>query len=761
MVLGIAPTWAQRDTLFWFALPDTHIQGLYHGRHINHVTFEEPITYTHERPALEYNTYNLNTGSQPPYFNTQFVLNSFSAEWNNYDSVCPYNAVSNFGYCWRSTAECQQMLYMQNRNTESYMLKGKHALGTHFMVPAQWQFPNYSQFTDARNSVEVVATEHNTVLTITPTVDLFGGTHPAGVPFNVSLNRGQVYCFAAAAQSAEGHLGGTQITSNKPVVVNLTDDAVTTGGDHFDVVGDQLIPEEEAGVDYIAVPAPATAVSSINGQFTDYALIYALEDNTDVTVHNTGSPAQYSNLYRGDRQAYQFTQHTPAFITATKPVLVFQLTGSGGELAGSMLTPLTCHGSRSVNFGNFPPGTDWTAQKSTLTYICEEEFIDGFHSASYTTTTGNEPMIPTDTFYLNTLEWHAIPDTTLMYAQFELTTTWPCIYTFNSLGPFYMHAFEYSYNETEVTGVFSNYIADFPREPVLSWTLPTSYCLGDSIFLTYTAKNVENIQLFGPDNEELFTDTIPNAQPEHSGYYIITGITTSCRDFISDTVWIGIYRDTLTHLETEVCSGKPYQSHGFWISAEQTDSVGRIIHDTLFLQTSHGCDSTVALQLTVVDQPTVEILVPEDDFCDVGEIVLTALSGASEYLWSTGAETPFISAVQSGHYTVTASIGDCFATASADIPPCDLVVYLPNTITPSRGDGLNDCLRLPELLIHRISDFSLSLYDRWGEQVFVTNDPHFTWCGEGVHLSDVYVYVLRLKDQNGKPFVYRGTVTVL
>jgi len=25
----------------------------------------------------------------------------------------------------------------------------------------------------------------------------------------------------------------------------------------------------------------------------------------------------------------------------------------------------------------------------------------------------------------------------------------------------------------------------------------------------------------------------------------------------------------------------------------------------------------------------------------------------------------------------------------------------------------------------------------------------------------VYVYVLRIKDMNGKPFVYRGTVTVL
>ncbi|MBR6903503.1 MAG: gliding motility-associated C-terminal domain-containing protein, partial [Bacteroidales bacterium] len=68
---------------------------------------------------------------------------------------------------------------------------------------------------------------------------------------------------------------------------------------------------------------------------------------------------------------------------------------------------------------------------------------------------------------------------------------------------------------------------------------------------------------------------------------------------------------------------------------------------------------------------------------------------------------------------------------------------------------------LPEPLIHKTSDFSLSIYNRWGEQVFVTDDPHFIWCGETARLSDVYVYLLRLKDQNGKPFVYRGTLTVL
>jgi hypothetical protein len=759
------PIWAQRDTAFWFALPKTQAIGSNYSTTLTLSIFgTTTTTYTLERPALNSPP---SLGDTPAPFVCNFWLGGFSMNFNNADSVCPYNTVSDYGYYYHTSTECQGRLVISNENSGSFMLKGSNALGTRFMIPAQWQFPNHSQFPESRNSVEVIATENNTVITVTPSVDLYGGTHPAGVPFNVSLNRGQVYCFAAASQSPEGHLGGSEITSNKPVAVNLTDDAVTPDGAHFDIVGDQLIPEDEAGTDYIVVPAPSAAMNQHNGQNNDYALIYTLENNTEVTVYQSGAPTQYQNLQRGDRRAYHFESFSPAFISSTKPILVFQLTGSHNELAGSMLTPLTCHGSHVINYSGYPPSSGlYTFVKHFVTYICKGEYINGFQSGNYISYSANQPFVLNEELPLDTLTWHTIPGTDLQYARLEQEWTGePCFFTSNSLGPFYTHVLDYSGNNTAIHGDFSSYIADFPRPSSLAWdtlTMPTSYCPGEDINLSYIAERVENIHVFGPDQQEITEDTLFNVSPGQSGYYIVMGVPMSgCHPFISDTVLLEVFHDTLTHLEAEVCCNKPFQNYGFWISAEQTDSVGRIIHDTLFLQTSHGCDSTVALQLTVVDQPTVEILVPEDDFCDVGEIVLTALSGASEYLWSTGAETPFISAVQSGHYTVTASIGDCFATASADIPPCDLAVYLPNTITPSRSDGLNDCLRLPELLIHKISDFSLSLYDRWGEQVFATDDPHFTWCGEGVHLSDVYVYVLRIKDMNGKPFVYRGTLTVL
>ena len=762
---GSMPVRAQRDTAFWFALPKTQAIAPNYSTTLTLSIFgTTPTNYTLERPAL-----NLppSTGDTPAPFACNFWLGGFSMNFNNADSVCHYNTVSDYGYYYHTSTECQGRLVIANENSGSYMLKGSNALGTRFMIPAQWQFPNHSQFPESRNSVEVIATENNTVITVTPSVDLYGGTHPAGVPFNISLNRGQVYCFAAASQSPEGHLGGSEITSNKPVAVNLTDDAVTSDGVHFDIVGDQLIPEDEAGTDYIAVPAPSAAMNQHNGQSNDYALIYTLENNTEVTVYQSGTPTQYQNLQRGDRRAYHFESLSPAFISSTKPILVFQLTGSHNELAGSMLTPLTCHGSHVISYSGYPPSNGaYTFVKHFVTYICKEEYINGFQSGNYITYSGNQPFVLNEVLSLDTLTWHAIPGSDLRYARLEQEWSGePCFYTSNSLGPFYTHVLDYSGNNTAIHGDFSSYIADFPRPSSLAWdtlTMPTSYCPGEDIALTYLAERVENIQVFGPDQQEITADTLFNVSPEQSGYYIVTGVPMSgCHPYIADTVWLEVFHDTLTVLQPQVCKGRPYQNYGFLIPAEETDSVGRIISDTLFLQSSHGCDSTVVLQLTVVEQPEVEISVSEGDFCDIGELVLTALSEANDFLWNTGDETPFISATHSGHYTVTASIGDCHATASTDIPFCDLEVYLPNAITPSRSDGLNDCLRLPELLIHKISDFSMSIFNRWGEQIFVTDDPHFSWCGETAHISDVYVYQLRLKDQNGKPFVYRGIITVL
>jgi gliding motility-associated-like protein len=59
----------------------------------------------------------------------------------------------------------------------------------------------------------------------------------------------------------------------------------------------------------------------------------------------------------------------------------------------------------------------------------------------------------------------------------------------------------------------------------------------------------------------------------------------------------------------------------------------------------------------------------------------------------------------------------------------DIIYYVPNAFTPN-GDGTNDIF-LPVLTsgIDLTTDYEFSIYNRWGEQVFMTTDPLQGWDG--------------------------------
>ena len=175
-----------------------------------------------------------------------------------------------------------------------------------------------------------------------------------------------------------------------------------------------------------------------------------------------------------------------------------------------------------------------------------------------------------------------------------------------------------------------------------------------------------------------------------------------------------------------------------------------------------GCDSVVTLHLTVIDT-ALEILTLTEDFCEGMSAELVAVTEMTDYLWSTGEELPNITVTQPGMYSVTASQGGCHATARYTVEACDFQLWLPNAITPSKSDGLNDVFSLPQRAQSMISDFEISIFNRWGGLVFYSTDKGFKWDGsveEKVFVGAVYNYLIRCS-VNGKPHRVTGSVTVL
>ena len=177
----------------------------------------------------------------------------------------------------------------------------------------------------------------------------------------------------------------------------------------------------------------------------------------------------------------------------------------------------------------------------------------------------------------------------------------------------------------------------------------------------------------------------------------------------------------------------------------------------------HDCDSAVTLHLTVVDT-TLWSSNSNPEFCDLHETVLSVGGSFDNFVWSSGETAPSIMVTESGLYTVTASNYACERTVAFPVPFCPLNILLPNAITPSKGDGLNDALYLSEYDKNEIGDFSIAIFNRWGEQVFYSEDKHFRWDGRKdgkLMVNVVYNYLIRCTDRKGKPYVYKGSVTVL
>lgn len=106
--------------------------------------------------------------------------------------------------------------------------------------------------------------------------------------------------------------------------------------------------------------------------------------------------------------------------------------------------------------------------------------------------------------------------------------------------------------------------------------------------------------------------------------------------------------------------------------------------------------------------------------------------------------------------------GDCMSTLTpANIKVFDSVrIFVPNAFSPN-GDGVND--RWHIVVRGLTKKIQISVFDRWGTQLFVSNDPNLSWDGTagGHPLSGTFVYMISGSDYYNKPFLLKGTVSII
>lgn len=358
-LLSCITGFSQTDDEFWFVVPEVTVS------HCGGATCPggEPVYFRVSALGLP-STVRIYQPARPAGFDTTFyvpantTVSIDATPWIGDLENSPGGIILDKGIHITST-NLITVYYDEDEyyNRDIFALKGKNALGYEFYTPFNdvWRNGNYNPI-QPYSSIDVVATEDNTLVTITPSADIVGG-HPAGISFNITLNRGETYSCVTTTQLAADHLGGTHIVSNKPIAVSLKDDSVWAEPKGCkDLVGDQTVPLRRAdnrsivGYEYIVMRGKINLTSNpLNDgdPSGERVFIMATQPNTEVFIDG----ASYANLANPGQQVDFELLYNSTHIEGDKPIMILHVSGFGCEFGGAVLPTIDgCTGSLEVSF---------------------------------------------------------------------------------------------------------------------------------------------------------------------------------------------------------------------------------------------------------------------------------------------------------------------------------------------------------------------------------------------------------------------------
>ncbi|MBL0912870.1 MAG: gliding motility-associated C-terminal domain-containing protein [Bacteroidia bacterium] len=303
-------------------------------------------------------------------------------------------------------------------------------------------------------------------------------------------------------------------------------------------------------------------------------------------------------------------------------------------------------------------------------------------------------------------------------------------------------------------------VTPLPPTPVIS--AATDYCEGDAILLD--ANTIAGAQYFW-NNGGLTEDlSFASAQLAHSGLYTVYVVASNCTSAQAQHT-ISVHPNYAPLIQASICSGSVYTFSGANYTAAGQYQVP--------FSTIYGCDSTTTIQLTLLTQPVANFDMPAQVNLSEPSVHVnsTAVNALSVYYWLSTGDTynvpNFIHQFyQEGTYSITQAAinGQCSDTLTREIvvrpdsPP-----YIPNSFTPN-NDGANDEWKP---VIAFIKDYSLIIFDRWGERLFESEDIYTGWNGSWWNNVDkpvaqgTYVYKINYVDYNGKKHDIIGNINLI
>jgi len=281
---------------------------------------------------------------------------------------------------------------------------------------------------------------------------------------------------------------------------------------------------------------------------------------------------------------------------------------------------------------------------------------------------------------------------------------------------------------TNFCGVASDTI-DIDRldAPSIDLSIPPILCLGDLRNVNATVPLAERYLW---DNG----DTLPFRTLNQAATYWVR-VSNDCGSDV-DSIYLLDLAPPVVELAADInlCRGipliigpDPVNGNLFWQDGV-TDRIREINTGGLYwVESQNQCGSDRdSIRIRYFDYPKVQ-LGNDTAICPRDTILLRAFQHNLLYDWSTGETDGNIRATAGNTYSVTVSnkygcaVQDAILVDRAD---CS-TLYIPNAFTPN-DDRKNSTFKAEGT---DIAEFSLRIYNRWGELIFHTNDINQGWDG--------------------------------
>ncbi len=322
---------------------------------------------------------------------------------------------------------------------------------------------------------------------------------------------------------------------------------------------------------------------------------------------------------------------------------------------------------------------------------------------------------------------------------------------------------------------------------------PDSFvCTGTPVTFTNTSLGVQLKYLwtYGDGNSDTSANTV-HVYSNTGTYNVVMALSNyvPCFDTARTVITVDSISDiSVLATDTVLCGGRSVTFSGIYSSigntgikwtfdnSSQIANVNPVIHafegsgqlTVRFDAYYRACPDTFATRkVWVFDHPQVYIG-QDTSICPGSNAILLTDRHNTEipttrWLWSDGNRTNSMKVVSPGTYWVRITVDGCTATDSVVVAE-DCYMDVPNAFTPN-GDGINDYFLPRPLLAKGLTSFSLSIFNRWGQTVFETNNTEGR-CWDGkfngtAQPEGVYVYLIEATFKDGQTEKHQGNITLM